>query len=294
MAATFRENALGALFMSGSMASFTLNDTLMKALSSEWPFFQAVFVRSLIATTLIGLIAWRRGFGWGAFLNADWRMVALRTASEVGAAYFFIMALFHMPLANITAIIQALPLTVTLAGALFLGEPIGWRRIGAILVGGVGMLLIVRPWSETFDIWTIYGVLSVVCVTVRDITARRLNARVPTMTVAFLTALSIGVFSGTGAVFIDWAPATTRALLLVAGAGLTIIGGYIFSIQVMRQGDIAFTVPFRYTSLIWALILGWLVFGDWPKPLTFIGAAIVVATGLFTFWRERVASRAAR
>ncbi len=173
---SFRDNAVGALLMAGSMAAFTINDTFMKALSDDWPFFQALFVRSIFAASILGLIAWRRGFGWGAFMGPDWRLIALRTVSEVAAAYFFISALFNTPIANITAIIQALPLTVTLAGAVFLKESIGWRRMLAIGAGAIGVFLIVRPGPEGFDQYAIYGLAAVVCVTARDLAARQLTA----------------------------------------------------------------------------------------------------------------------
>lgn len=289
MSSSIRDNLAGAVLMSASMAAFTINDAFMKVLSEDWPFFQAVFLRTMLAALFIGAMAWQRGFRWGAFLGSDWKLVIIRTFSEIGAVYFFLTALFHMPIANVTAIIQALPLTVTLAGALFLKESIGWRRMGAILLGGVGMLLIVRPGSDSFDIYTVYGILAVACVTVRDIAARQFSGGVPTMTVAFLTALSIGVFSGFGAAITEWEPITAPTFGLVLGAGLTVIGGYVFSIQVMRQGDIAFIAPFRYTALIWALVLGWVVFGEWPDSLTMIGAAIIVGTGLFSFWRQQLA-----
>ena len=283
---SFRENSIGALLMTGSMAAFVINDAFMKSLSDHWPFFQALFVRSLVAGAILGLIAWYRGFQWGAFVGADWKLVAVRTVTEVAAAYFFISALFNMPIANITAIIQALPLTVTLAGALFLKESIGWRRMLAICIGAIGMFLIVRPGPEGFDTYAIYGLVAVVCVTIRDLAARRLNAKVPTMTVAFLTAVSIGTFAGIGSLFVDWAPITVNSTVLVGSAAIFVIGGYIFSIQVMRQGDIAFVAPFRYTSLLWALVLGWLVWGEWPDVLTMFGALIIVITGIFSFWRE--------
>ena len=135
-----------------------------------------------------------------------------------------------MPIANVTAIIQALPLTVTLGGALFLGERIGWRRMMAICRGALGMLLIVRPGSEGFGIYAFYAIMAVFCVTVRDLAARRLAAGVPTMTVAFLTALSIGIFAGVGSAFEDWAPSEISSLSLAGGAALFIIFGGIWPI----------------------------------------------------------------
>lgn len=106
------------------------------------------------------------------------------------------------------------------------------------------------------------------------------------MTVTLAAAVSITLFSGLASLTGSWAPVTADLWKLLAGSAVFILGGYFFSVQVMRQGEIAFVAPFRYTSLLWALGLGWFVFGDWPDALTFLGAAIIVATGLFTFYRE--------
>ena len=287
------ENILGAILMMASMAAFTFNDALMKLLSNDWPFFQALFIRGVIAAIILAAIAGYRGFGWRALIGADWKLIIIRTLAEVAAANFFISALFNMPIANITAIIQALPLTVTLAGAVYLKEPIGWRRLAAIGVGGIGMLLIVRPGTASFDIYSFYGVMAVICVTVRDVVARRLAVRVPTLTVAFLSTLAIAMFGAAGSLSIAWAPITPSAVALAVGAAIFVVGGSVFSVQVMRQGDIGFIAPFRYTSLLWALVLGWFLFGDWPDFLTQVGALIIVTTGLYSFWREQLAMKAA-
>ena len=211
----------------------------------------------------------------------------LRSAAEMATAYFFITALFNMPLANVTATLQALPLTVTLGGALFFREAVGWRRMSAILIGFLGMLLIVRPGSEGFNIYGIYALLAVLGVTVRDLVTRQLSADVPSMTVTLAASLTVMTFSGIASTASPWVPISGTHALMVIGSSICIFGGYYFSVRVMRVGDISFTAPFRYTGLIWALVLGWLVFGDWPAPLTLLGAATVVATGLFTLYRER-------
>ncbi|MEO1363630.1 MAG: DMT family transporter, partial [Pseudomonadota bacterium] len=221
----------------------------------------------------------------------DWGRVAVRSAAEVGAAYFFISALLNMPIANVTAILQALPLTVAVAAALVFGEPLGWRRMVAIGVGFVGVVLIVRPGAEGFSVWSLYALGAVASVTVRDLATRRLSAAVPTMSVTLMAAVTMTTFFGLFSVGETWTALDLRLAALIVGAAFLIIGAYWFSVQVMRQGDIGFIAPFRYTGLVFALILGLLVFGDWPDVLTLLGAGIVVATGLFTLWRERQLSR---
>ncbi len=286
-------NTRSALLMMGSMAAFTFNDACMKALSDEIPLAQAVFMRGIATGLLLAVLAWRMGGLRFSLSRRDRALIALRTVAEAAAAWFFITALFNMPIANATAILQALPLTVTLAGALFLREPIGWRRLLAILIGLVGVLLIVQPGAEGFTVYSVYAVLAVLTVTVRDLAARRLSAEVPSMLVALVASLGVTVSFGAVSVLDSWVAPSPLAWAQLGGAAVFVIGGYVFSVMTMRLGDIAAVTPFRYTSLLWALLLGLVVFGEWPDRLTLTGAAIVVATGVFTLMREARVRRAA-
>lgn len=286
------DNLAGAALMSGSMACFTFNDTLMKALGETVPFFQALFVRGCLTSLALLGLAYALGSLRLRLPRRDWGWVGLRTLSEMGAAYFFISALFHIPIANATAVLQALPLTVTLAGALFLGEAVGWRRWVAILVGFAGVLLIVRPGPEGFDPYAIYALIAVFCVTARDVATRRLSAQVPSMTVACIGAVGVTLFAALGASQIEWAPMQAREWSLLAGTVLFITAAYLLSVMVMRVGEIAVVTPFRYTGLLWALLLGLVVFGEWPDTLTLLGVAIVAGAGLFTLFREARLARA--
>ncbi len=277
--------------MMGSMAAFTLNDTMTKTTDGAVPLFQLLFLRGLISISLI-LVLWGRLGPMHLRLNRrDWKLVAIRSAAEVGASYFFVTALFNMPLANLSAILQSLPLTVTLGAALIYREAVGWKRMSAILVGFIGVMLIVKPGTEGFNIWSVYALVAVFCVTIRDLSTRRLSKAVPSMTVTCAAVLSVTVFSGFAQLATPWSPVSGVHWTAIGGAAVFVLIGYYLSVQTMRVGDISFIAPFRYTGLIWALILGWFVFGDWPLPSTLIGAAIVAATGLFTLYRERKLSR---
>jgi len=182
------DNIRGALFMAGSMAAFTINDAFMKSLSGELHLVQAIFVRSIGVIVALALLAWSQNALRLKVARGDLKLTTLRSGAEIIAIYLFMTALFNMPLANAAAILQALPLTVTLAGALFLGEAVGWRRIGAILIGFLGVLLIVQPGGEGFTIYSLYALAAVGFVTIRDLAARQLSAEIPSLMVALLTA----------------------------------------------------------------------------------------------------------
>ncbi|WP_299502541.1 DMT family transporter [uncultured Roseobacter sp.] len=279
------------MLMMASMACFTVNDALIKATGGAVPLFQLLVLRGVLATLLIAFLAGSRGAFRVKASRRDWALIILRSVSEVGAAYFFVTALLNMPLANITAILQVLPLTVTLGSALIFREAIGWRRMTAILIGFCGMLLIVRPGPEGFTQWSLYALIAVLCVTARDLSTRRISPEVPSLLVTFSASLTVLIAAGLASLSIQWAPITPSLGGLIAASSLFIVGGYFFSVQVMRAGDVSFIAPFRYTGLIWALLLGWVVFGEWPGMMTLLGAGIIVATGLFTLYRERALMR---
>jgi len=280
-------NVKGALLMMGSMAAFTVNDTLVKAAGQEVPLFQLVALRGLLATILVFALARHLGALHLRFGRHDRWLVAFRCVAELSATFFFLTALMHMPLANVTAVLQALPLTVTLGAALFFSEQIGWRRIMAIALGFAGMLLIVRPGPDGFSIYAMYALIAVTCVTARDLITRRMSPEVPSMVVTLATSLTITTGAAIASAFQGWVPMTAGSGMLIASAAVFVLLGYLFSVMVMRVGEVSFVAPFRYSSLIWALGLGWAVFGDWPDRITMLGAALVASAGLFTLFRER-------
>ncbi|MEO0892408.1 MAG: DMT family transporter [Pseudomonadota bacterium] len=287
-----KDNLLAAGFMTASMAAFTFNDTLMKMLSGQVPLYQLLFLRGVMTTFAVGIIAWRMGAFLVRITRQDAGLLVLRSLTDTATAYFFLTALFNMPLANVTAIMQALPLTITLAAWAVLGEPVGWRRFTAIAVGLVGVLLIIRPGTADFTIYSLYGLAAVACVTARDLITRSMSRTVPTMLIVLTNSVAVMVVFGALSLTEDWQVMSDRSWGLITAASVFIIGAYLFATLVMRVGDIAFVAPFRYTGLLWALILGYLVFGDWPTPITLLGAGIVVTSGLFMLWRETQLARA--
>lgn len=294
MISNLSDNTKGALLMMCSMAAFTFNDLCIKAIGTAVPLSQLLFLRGVLASVLIWLLArYLKGLAWPERAKDRW-LIVIRSAAEVAAAYFFLTALLHMPFANVTAILQTLPLTVTLAAALFFREAVGWRRMLAIVIGFCGMMLIVRPGTEGFTIHSIYVLIAVLCVTVRDLAARRLSKSVPSMTVTLVGSLFVAAFAGGWSVVSgEWEAMNGTEMLLLFFSTLFVIGGYVFSVMVMRVGEIAFTSPFRYTAMLWALVLGYVFFGEWPETLTFVGAGLIVVTGVFTLYREARAKRRA-
>lgn len=281
------DNVRAAFFMSLSMAGFVLNDTFMKMASEDLSLFQSIFVRGLFATTVIGLMAWRSKTLFISLSRSDWKMLALRMVGEIGGTLCFLTALFNMPIANATAILQALPLAVTLASAIFLKEAVGWRRYSAIAIGFVGVLIVIRPGSDGFNAYSYWALAAVAFIVLRDLATRQLHAAVPSFFVAFSAAVGITLTGALLSPTVEWHPMEVVHFQMLGIAALFIVVGYLFSVMTMRVGDISFVSPFRYTNLLWAIIIGVVIFDDSLDFWTLAGSTLIVATGVYTFYRER-------
>ena len=283
------DNMIGAAFMCGSMAGFALNDASIKTVASDMNVYQAMFIRGLFTVIFIGAFALFSGTFKSLPDRSDQKLIAWRSVAEIGATMMFLTALVHMPIANITAILQALPLTVSVAAAIFMREYFGWRRAVAILIGLSGILIIVRPGAEGFNSYALFGLAAVAFVTWRDLTVRNFSKNVSSLFVSFVTSVVITITGGIATIlFGEWTPVSNTELAILALAAIFLFGGYYASVAAMRVGEIASVAPFRYSIMIWAILLGWLIWGDIPDAWTLLGMAIVISMGAYTLWRERV------
>ena len=250
-----------------------------------------MLVRGVFATSLVCLLVWRLG-ALQPLRTAFNPAILCRVVGEIGGTVFYLIALAHLPLANVSAVFQALPLAVTMSAALFFGEKVGPRRWLAIAAGFAGVMFIVRPGLEGFSAYSIYVLACVAFCAFRDLATRRIPNHMPSLFVAMLTAGAVTVCGGVLAPFTGgWAPLTWGLIAILASAAILVLVGYQFIILSMRNGDISFVAPFRYTALLWALTTSFLVFRDVPDWPMLIGSAIVVASGIYTLYRERVVGR---
>lgn len=277
----------GSLFMAFAMAGFTCNDAIMKVLSATLPVPQTIFLRGVIATSLIALLV---AVSRSKSLRRDLRRPVIwwRAGMELGATYTFLTALKHMPIANAAAILSALPLAVTIGSAVFFKEPVGWRRWLAILIGFSGVVLIVRPGLEGFNAYSVLALVCVVFAAARDLITRRAPADIPSLTFTLSTSLAITL---SGALYVavsgHFTPVGTKEISFLFASSFLLVFGYFFIVSAMRIGEISVVAPFRYTGLIWAIFIGMIVFDDPLDWFTVAGSAIVVATGVYTLYRER-------
>ena len=274
-----------------SMAGFTINDTLIKSLDNALPVSEVMAVRGVILTGLIIVLLIYNGF-LSRIKEVFTPLIGLRASMELMATFAFLTALPLLPFASLSAILQSLPLVVTLGAALVFREKVGWRRWLAILIGFIGVLIIIRPGSSVFQFASVIMIISVLFAAARDLATRALPNTTPSLLVSGAPAVLVALFGAMLTTFQgSWQPITgEQGLTLTLAAGFLFFG-YQFIIMAMRIGDVAYVVPFRYTSLLWAIGLGYFIFGEIPDRFTLAGSVIVVSMGLFTLYREVKLSR---
>ena len=281
-------NARAMAAMVGSQAVLTVNDALMKLAAQEVPGGEAIFIRGLVTTALAAGLALALGSfrGWPS-LARQWHLVAMRNAGEVGATLLYLTALFHMPIADATAILQVVPLATVAGAALFLGEPVGWRRWLATAVGFAGVLLIIRPGTSAFNAWSLVALSAIAAITLRDLATRRIDRGVPTVLLTVLSGIAVSLMAASLSFVEVWRPPGPKAIALAGGAAVFVLAGYMLIIHAMRHGEVAVVAPFRYSVIVWAVLAGIFVFGETVDPVALLGTSIVMAAGLYTFFRER-------
>lgn len=280
------DNLRGAMLMCVSVTGFTCNDVVMKFVTQDMPLYQAITLRGLAMILGIWLVALRDG-GLKLHIAPGARLpMALRVTGEVGSTLLFLNALMHMAIGDLTAIMQSLPLVVTVAAALVFGERLGWRRVSAVVIGMLGVLIILRPGSGAFGIWSLVAIGAMLMMALRDLATRSFGAHVTSASIAFHTAVVVTL---TGLVLSfgqGWVTPDLAQLLLLALAGGFLTVGYVAAVSAMRVGEMSYVAPFRYVSLLVAILAGLAVFGEWPDIWTWAGSALVVGAGVYMILRE--------
>lgn len=282
------DNLRGAALMVLAMLFFAVEDMLIKLMANTLPIGQIVGMLGVGSAILLGIALWVQG---EALFSRQMLTgpILLRAIGELVGSIGFVTAIALIPLSTASAILQATPLFVTLGAALFLQESVGWRRWTAIGVGFFGVLLIIRPGLEGFSWQSLFAVQGVIGLGIRDLATRRVPRTTSSLQLSFWAFL---VLVPTAALMM-WA--NGEVFTRPQGAGFVyfliavLIGivAYYCIVSAMRVGEISFVTPFRYSRILFALVIGIGVFGESPDALTLLGACIIVASGLYTLWRER-------
>jgi drug/metabolite transporter (DMT)-like permease len=289
-------NLRGIVLMVVAMAGFAIEDAFIKLIAAGE---DGLGVGQILLLLAIGgmliYVVWALVEGV-SLVSRDFfhPAVLARNGTEMAGTWGFVTALALVPLATVTTILQAAPLFVTLGAALIYRETVGWRRWSAIAVGFAGMLLVVRPGVGTFDMNVLWAVLGVVGLSARDLATRRIPKTIPTLQLSAWGFLSVGLLGTLLLAFGDVWRTPTMAQWIWLGCGLSVsVVAYWAITEAMRSGEISAVAPFRYSRLVFALLIGLIVFEEVPDTLTLTGAALIMASGIYAFYRERVRARLA-
>ncbi len=275
-----------------AMACFIVNDTLVKFVSQQLPAGALILLRGLMASAFVLLALRATGTALQPRLLVS-RWVLIRSAIDGLATLAYLLSLFHLPLANATAINMATPLVMTLLAVWWLRERVALWQWLALAAGFAGVLLVIQPSSSGFNAFAWLCLLGTVLHALRDLVTRRIAAQVPTLLITLATALMVTLMAGLLCLWQGWQTPTAPQLGLLAAAAAFLAMGYHLIIRATRAGDLSVVAPFRYSGLLIAVALGWAVWGEVPNTLATAGIALVVASGLYLLRRQRVRTAAA-
>ena len=271
-----------------AMAGFAFEDLFIKMLSTYFPISEVIIILGFTGTVVFLIIALlqRAPIIHKDLLN---KHVIIRTICELLGAVFFVTAIALTPLSSATAILQIAPLLVTIGAVIFFKEKVGWRRWTAVFIGFIGVLLIVRPGFEGFMPASIFALLGSVFLAARDLATRAMQVKLPSVTIALYAFIAFGI---SGILFILFIspmviPTSNQILYFIGASAFGVIAYYSLVIS-SRIGEMSVISPFRYSRIVFAMLLAIIILEENPDSLTIIGASIVVVSGLYTFVRETV------
>ena len=280
------ENFRGALLMMISMGAFVLNDAFVRLAGDTLPLAQILFIRGLLTTAVLLAFALYGGVFRLTVPKSDKWRIFFRSIAEALTAYFFLTAVMNMPFANVTAILQILPVTVTLAATFVFKEKVGAFRITLIILGFLGVVLIINPSTDGFNFYAFYALIAVLLITVRDLITRKLSSEVPTLIPTVSASIGVLLFSIILMINTPLQSLNTQNSIYIILAAFFIIFGYYSAVLVMRSGEISFISPFRYTAILFALILGFIFFDEQPDKIALLGIVIVMLSGIILMIRN--------
>jgi len=280
------DNTRGSIAMVLAMAAFSLEDMFIKAASSTVPVGEILVLFGLGGTLAFIVLTLKRGerILSRAILSPA---ILTRVVCEIAGRFGFTLAIALTPLSSASAILQTTPLVVVAGAAIFFDERVSWSRWLAILIGFVGVLMIIRPGLDGFESASLFAVLGMLGFAGRDLATRAAPAELSNMQLGVYgffilipTGLVMLTYSG-DAVWLD----LTSGSQIVAAILFGVIAYYLLTVA-MRTGQVAVVTPFRYTRLVFALLLGAIVFSERPDTITLLGSVVIVGSGIYTLLRS--------
>jgi len=268
----------------------TLNDAIVKWLAQSYPVGQVMTLRGVFVIAIV--------FSWAAAHHrtsqlrvSNWRLQLTRGALMSISTFLFVTALALMPIADAIAVAFVGPVIATALAALLLHEPVGWRRWSAIAVGFAGVVIMLRRTPDLVRVVAIVPLLAALAGAFRDVVTRKMGTGGESTLAIMLISTSVVTLAGLFTIPLGWSPLRIADLALFIGSALLVGSAQALMIESFRLGAIGLVGPFKYTSLVWAILLGLLVWGDLPDAWTWAGSTLVVGSGLYIWRREHALAK---
>ena len=271
--------------MVAALACFVFNDTCIKIIGSTLPLGEIMTLRGVFSVVLIAAVCGYHGVLQNA-AKIFTPSVLLRSCLDVGSTFLFLICLLHMPIANLTAIVQTVPLAVVFLSIAFLKERVGWRRGLAIILGFIGVVLIVRPSPQHITPYEMLALAMVIVLAFRDLMTKRIPSHVPTLLVALANSVFVLIGGGALGIYQGFVRPDPWQVGLLAMSATLLSGGYLLIVIAMRLGDLSATAPFRYVNILITIVIGITKFGEYPDGLAYGGMVLIIVAGIYAAHRE--------
>lgn len=268
----------------------TVNDAMVKWLTQGYPVGQVMSLRGVFVIAIVVIWATLRR-RTSQLRVTNWGLQLTRGALMAISTFLFVTALSLMPIADAIAIAFAGPVIATALAAVVLKEPVRWRRWSAIGVGFAGVVVMLRPTPDLVRLVAIVPLLAAFVGAFRDIVTRRMGTGGESTPAIMLISTSVVTLAGLTTIPLGWMPVAIGELGLFVASALLIAFAQALMIDAFRLGEVGLVGPFKYTSLVWAVLLGLVVWGDLPDAWTWTGSALVVGSGLYIWRREITLAR---
>jgi drug/metabolite transporter (DMT)-like permease len=284
-------NLLGIAYLVSAGLFLTTNDGISKWLVPHYPVGQLLFVQASLITLIVAIVMRLRGES--PLAARSWRLHFYRGGLYVIGSFAFVFALRYLPFAEVVAIAFAGPMFMTLFGRFFLGESVGWHRLGAVVVGFVGVLFVIRPGTDAMHWAMVLPLIVALADAARDLVTRQMAGGESSLRIVFSTGAMLAI---AGLITVAWGWQALRLqdlLLFTISAGAFVVAHFLM-VEAFRHGQLVAVAPFRYVQIIWTILAGLLFWGEIPTPAVFVGIAIICASGIYIAWREAAVRRAGR
>jgi drug/metabolite transporter (DMT)-like permease len=266
---------------------FCCNDALGKWLLGSYSVWQMLVIRSIGAIALLSPLIWRERASFATAPRPGPQV--LRVSLSVTESIMFFLALSYLPLADTVTFYLAAPIYVTAISALFLQERVGWRRWSAVVAGFVGVIIALRPSTATLTWPALIAIVGSLGFAVFLIITRMLRG---TSDVVMVSGQFGAMLVVSGAIApIGWIAPSALDFALMLVLGVVAMTAFACMNRSLKLAPASVVVPYQYTMIVWAVVFGWLVFGDVPDAFTLTGAAIIIGAGLYILWREQIVTR---